>query len=119
MNEQKNSNEILSLFERCKIENEEVVEEPKNIPKIVYDEGFKTNDKVLDGIMKQFISNKKHIEAVKKIDEGDYTKEYFEENLPHYSPKLHNVLEKCSSKKSHDDKLVLNRKEGEFVVSFK
>ena len=107
MTEEKNSKEILTIFQRC-----------KNTPVIVYDEGFKTNDKVFDGILKQFLNNKKHIEAVKKIDEGDYTKEYFEENLPHYSSKLYNVLEKCSLKKSHDDKLALRHKEGSYNISF-
>lgn len=120
MDEEKKPYDLLSLFQRCGIENEEVKEKKEfNKPNIVYDEGFKTDDKVLNCIMKQFLNTKKHIQAVKKIDEGDYTKEYFEENLKHYNPKLHKVLEKCSYEKSHDDKLTLNKKEGDVVVSFK
>ena len=119
MTEHKNPNDILILilFERLDTDNNKedkpIIEQPKNIAKYIDKE-----DKVFKAIMKQFVSNKKHIEAVKKIDTGDYTKEYFEENLPHYSPKLHEVLEKCSKKKTHDDKQVLAHKEGNFILDF-
>jgi hypothetical protein len=128
MTDEKNSNDILTLFKRrgghlpTSEKNEggqgESHSPATNTPKIIYDEGFTTNDKVLKSIMKQFINNKKHIDAVKKIDEGNYSKEYFAEQLPHYSPKLHKVLEKCSAKKTHDDKLVLDHQEGIFVLDF-
>ena len=118
MTDEKNSNDILTLFKRRNKVNSPSIEETANTPKIIYDEGFTTNDKVLKSIMKQFINNKKHIDAVKKIDEGNYSKEYFAEQLPHYSPKLHKVLEKCSAKKTHDDKLVLDHQEGIFVLDF-
>jgi len=108
MTEHKNPNDIITLFERLDTDNNKEDKE---------DEVFK-EDKVFKAIMKQFVSNKKHIEAVKKIDTGDYTKEYFEENLPHYSPKLHEVLEKCSKKKTHDDKQVLSYKEGNYILDF-
>ena len=108
MTEHKNPNDIITLFERLDTDNNKEDKE---------DEVFK-EDKVFKAIMKQFVSNKKHIEAVKKIDTGDYTKEYFEENLPHYSPKLHEVLEKCSKKKTHDDKQVLKYKEGNYILDF-
>ena len=118
MTEHKNPNDIITLFERLDTddnnkEDKPIIEQPKNIAKYIDKE-----DKVFKAIMKQFVSNKKHIEAVKKIDTGDYTKEYFEENLPHYSPKLHEVLEKCSKKKTHDDKQVLAHKEGNFILDF-
>lgn len=111
MTEEKNSNDILTLFKRCKINNyiEEDIKE-KNIPS--------HDDKVFKSIMNQFLKSKNHIDVVKKIDTGDYTKEYFEENLPQYSPKLHAVLEKCSNKKTHDDKLVLKQTTGNYVLRF-
>jgi len=114
MTDENNSNDIITLFKRSQTENEIVAEPPKNTAKYIDTQ----EDKVFKSIMKQFVSNKKHIEAVKKIDTGDYTKEYFEENLPHYSPKLHEVLEKCSKKKTHDDKQVLAHKEGNYTLDF-
>ena len=117
MTEDKNSNDIITLFKRSQTENEIVTEQPKNTAKYI-DKDEAQEDKIFRAIMKQFVSNKKHIEAVKKIDTGDYTKEYFEENLPHYSPKLHEVLEKCSKKKTHDDKQVLAHKEGNYTLDF-
>lgn len=117
MSEIKNSKDLLLLIER-RTEKTQLGKKEKNKPNIIYDEGFKSDDKLLKGIMSQFIKNKKHIEAVKKIDSGDYTEEYFKENLPHYSPKLHKVLEKCSSKKYHDDKSSLDHKEGDYIINF-
>lgn len=117
MTEDKNPNDIITLFKRSKAEDEIIEEQPKNTAKYI-DTDEAQQDKVFRAIMKQFIGNKKHIDAVKKIDTGDYTKEYFEDNLPHYSPKLHNVLEKCSKKKTHDDKQVLAHKEGNFILDF-
>jgi len=117
MGEDKNANDIITLFQRSKIENTFEPPKPINISKTI-DLDEAQQHKIFKAIMKQFVSNKKHIEAVKKIDTGDFTKEYFEENLPHYSSKLHDVLEKCSKKKIHDDKQVLNHKEGIFVLDF-
>ena len=111
-------NDILTLFKRSNNTLIKKEQEPQNTPKIIYDTGFVTDDAVLKSIMNQFVKNKKHIEAVKKIDEGNYTKEYFEENLSHYSPKLHKVLEKCSTKKTHDDNLVLQKQDGVFTLDF-
>lgn len=119
MNKEENSNDILSIFKRCSVGGGDIVEEKqKNTENIIYDGGFNTDDKVFKSILTQFLKNKKHIQAVKKIDSGDYTKEYFEENLPHYSSKLHEVLTKCSNKKQHDDNLTLHREEGVFVLDF-
>ena len=117
MSNDKNSNDIITLFQRSKAEDEIIQEQPKNTAKYI-DTDEAQEDKIFKAIMKQFIGNKKHIEAVKKIDTGNYTKEYFEENLPHYSSKLHDVLEKCSKKKTHDDKQVLAHKEGNFILHF-
>ena len=119
MSAEEKTNDILTLFKRSSINPIGKEKKQQNTPKIIYDDtGFVTDDAILKSIMSQFVSNKKHIQAVKKIDEGNYTKEYFEENLSHYSTKLHKVLEKCSSKKTHDDNLVLQKQEGVFTLDF-
>lgn len=116
------SNDIITLFKRSNTifdEDEDIKEEEEqNVPKIIYDEGFKTDDIIVNSIITQFLNSKKHIDAVKKIDTGTYSKEYFLENLPHYNPKLHEVLEKCSKKKTHDDNAGLKINKGNFTLDF-
>ena len=101
-------NDILTLFKRSNNTLIKKEQEPQNTPKIIYDTGFVTDDAVLKSIMNQFVKNKKHIEAVKKIDEGNYTKEYFEENkeddLFKFKVSLHQEQEPLFENKIYLDK---------------
>ena len=107
MNEEKNSNELLSKFQRCKIildEDEDLSN--NNVENIIYDGGWKTDNEVINNLVHSFIHYKDNFNIpTDKLDFGTYTKDFYKNKHPKFSDEICEVLAKCSKEKVRDERM--------------